>query len=151
MKRKKDEQTVATIEQTADQANAPTAAVVREPGDEPIYPPAPNPFGVHHDNRAGVELSNYSNRENGIYESWIKFREGKPSDQVRQHMKDNGFIWRGDVPKGGHFDVAGAWTLKIPYPTRNATRLKGERVFAKVVDMILEEKGLVPEPELERF
>ncbi len=147
MRRKKEEQTTESIDQAAETTQNDAPVATREPGDERIYPPAPNPFGNRHDNQAGVELSSYSDKDSGTYEAWIKFRDGKPSDAVRAFMKQNRMQWHGDVPKGGIFDVAGAWTLPIGFNTRQQDRLHAERVFTKVVEMILEEKGLVREPE----
>lgn len=156
MKRKRDELTNEAHDQTTaaeaiGQTHQAAAVATREPGDEPVYPPSPNPFGSKHDNVAGVELSSYSNKDTGTYEAWIKFKDGKPSEAVRSFMKQNRLQWRGDVPKGGIFDVAGAWTLPIGYNTRQQDRLHAERIFTKVAEMILEEKGLAREPEAERF
>lgn len=121
--------------------------VQREPGDEPEARRYPKAFGVRHDNEAGVELSMYTDKEKKIYEVHLKFRDGKPSEEVRRHMKENGFRWQPAVPQGGHFNVAGAWVHPIGYKTQSQDRLQGDRVYQKVVDMIREEKGIERAPD----
>jgi hypothetical protein len=136
--------------QTQDQElqgqEAPTAT--REPGDEPERRTLPPQRGWKHNNAAGVEWLNYIDTDKKIYEFWLKFRDGKPSEAVRNYMKDNGFRWAGMAPSGGRWpEVEGAWMRPIGYQTAAQDRLHGERVFDKVVDMIHEEKGIVREPE----
>jgi hypothetical protein len=124
--------------------NEPAAAAATE------APPAPgvdqqrsaNPRGWAHDNDAGVQMMTYSSKENRRYEVWLKFRDGKPSDQVRLYMKDNGFRWHGDAPEAGLYKGAGAWTHPIGYDTGAQDRLLGQRVYAAVVNLILKEKGI---------
>lgn len=121
---------------------------VREPGDEPVREPLPPQRGWKHNNVAGVERLTYMDTDKKIYEFWLKFRDGKPSEAVRAYLKDNGFRWAGNAPSGGRWpEVAGAWIKPIGYQTQAQDRLNGERVFDKVVDMILEEKGVAREPE----
>jgi len=74
-----------------------------------------------------------------------KFRDGDPGEKVRRYMKDNGFHWESGAPAGGRFNVAGAWVRPTTYETLSQDRLHGERVYRKVVDMMLEEKGLTHE------
>lgn len=115
----------------------------REPGDEPDREPLPPQRGWKHDNAAGVERLNYIDTEKKIYEFWLKFRDGKPSDAVRSYLKDNGFRWAPDAPSGGHWPEAkGAWVKPLGYNTTAQDRLHGERVFDKVVEMICAEKGI---------
>jgi len=116
----------------------------REPGDE-SREPFPPQRGWKHDNTAGVERLNYIDTDKKIYEFWLKFRDGKPSEEVRHYMRDNGFHWEANAPQGGRWpDVAGAWVRPIGYGTQNQDRLHGERVFEKVVEMICAEKGIAP-------
>lgn len=114
----------------------------REPGDDTPerFPPQ---RGWKHDNTAGVERLNYIDTDKKIYEFWLKFRDGKPSEEVRQYMKDNGFRWEANAPQGGRWpEVEGAWVRPIGYATQNQDRLHGERVFDKVVEMTRAEKGI---------
>ncbi|HVX12049.1 MAG TPA: hypothetical protein VHC22_12785 [Pirellulales bacterium] len=127
-------------------AEAPVA--MREPGDDLDREPLPPQRGWKHNNAAGIEWLNYIDTEKKVYEFWLKFRDGRPSEAVRNYMKDNGFRWAGGAPSGGRWpDASGAWVRPIGYQTQAQDRLHGERVFDKVVDMILEEKGVVPERE----
>jgi hypothetical protein len=126
---------------TSDSQQLQQSAETTQPNADgkPVYP---NPRSWAHDNQAGVELSTYSNKETKRYEMWIKFRDGKPSEEIRQIMKENGFKWHPDVPKGGNFDVAGAWTLPIGYKTSTQDRLTAERTYADVVEKMFQEKGV---------
>lgn len=132
----------------------------REPGDEPEREPLPaaaapasrqqderepaSPLRPwKHDNVAGVERLNYTDAKKKIFEFWLRFRDGKPSDKIRQYMKDNGFHWEPEAPKGGHWpDADGAWVRTLGLATKSQDRLQGERVFDKVVEMIYAEKGI---------
>jgi hypothetical protein len=115
----------------------------REPGDEQDREPLPPQRGWKHDNTAGVERLTYSDTDRQLYEFWLKFRDGKPSDAVRSYLKDNGFRWAPDAPTGGRWqEVKGAWVRPIGYETQSQDRLHGERVFDKVVEMICAEKGI---------
>lgn len=96
-----------------------------------------------HDNVAGVERLNYIDAGKEIFEFWIRFRDGKPTDKVRQYMKDNGFHWEPDAPKGGQWpDAEGAWVRPLGLATKSQDRLHGERAFEKVAEMLREEKGI---------
>lgn len=121
----------------------------REPGDDTvIYPKARS---WKHDNVAGVELMSYRDDEKRIYEMWIRFRDGKPSEEIRQIMKDQKFQWHDDAPKGGgNFDVEGAWALKVGYQTASQDRLTAERTYFDVVDAMLKAKGAEAEPSAGR-
>jgi hypothetical protein len=112
-------------------------------GEKKVYPKARS---WKLDNAAGVELMSYTDKDHGAYEMWIRFREGKPSDEVRQAMKEQGFKWHPDAPKGGgHFDVEGAWVHKTGYSTGNADRYTAEKTYQTVVDLVRKEKGIEPE------
>jgi hypothetical protein len=125
------------------------AVVTREPGDEPEREPFPPQRGWKHDNAAGVERLTYTDTDTHVYEFWLKFRDGKPSEAVRTYMKDNGFRWAPDAPSGGRWpEVKGAWVRPIDYATQSQDRLHGERVFDRVVEMICTEKGIAPETKV---
>ena len=136
----------------ADEQQSQEETVTREPGDD-TREPFPPQRGWKHDNTAGVERLNYIDSGKRIYEFWLKFRDGKPSEEVRQYMKDNGFHWQASAPQGGRWpEVAGAWVRPIGYETQNQDRLHGERVFEKVVEMIRAEKGIeAPQQEVVPF
>lgn len=120
-------------------------ATAREPGDERRRKPFPPQRPWEHDNLAGVERLTYSDADKKIYEVWLKFRDGKPSEEVRRYLKDNGFHWEPNAPEGGRFGVKGAWARSTAYATLGQDRLHGERVYRKVAEMIRAEKGLTPE------
>jgi hypothetical protein len=150
MKRKRQEQTQAADEAAGGQSTGTietenSQVAGREPGDERIYPPTANPFEIASNNGANVRLFEHrgSGRDDPYYR-FIAFPDGKPSDKVRQFMKDKGVQW--NKPVGSK-----TWNIIIDYPTRNQDRLHAERVFAEVINLILEEKGLAREPEQERF
>ena len=96
-----------------------------------------------HDTVAGVERLNYIDAGKEIFEFWIRFRDGKPSDKVRRYLRDNSFHWEPDAPKGGRWpDAEGAWVRPLGLSTKSQDRLHGERVFEKVAEMLREEKGI---------
>jgi len=119
------------------------SVATREPGED-AEPDSVSPLRQwKHDNRAGVERLNYMDPEKEIFEFWIRFRDGKPSDKVRRYMSANGFHWEPTAPKGGQWpDAEGAWVLPLGLATKSQDRLHGERIFEKLVEMILEEKGI---------
>lgn len=121
----------------------------REPGDDAQETLVQKIRPWQHDNRAGVELIEYTDKENNKYEMWLRFRDGDPGVKIRQFAKDNDFIWEPDAPAGGRFDVTGAWAHQIAYKTRNQDKLHCRRAFREVVDMMLEAKGLAPERQAE--
>lgn len=136
---------------TADTAAAPapetltTPPELREPGDDtPKKLPDVEIRGWSVNNAAGVELLTYANRtpDKKRFETWIKFRDGKPSEAVRQIMKEGGFKWHPDVPEAGAFKGEGAWTHPIGYATGAQDRLQGQRVFADVVNQTYKDKGI---------
>lgn len=121
------------------QPSGPMPSSVQESQDEHVSPLRPWKL----DNVAGVERLNYIDAGKEIFEFWIRFRDGKPSDEVRRYMKDNSFHWEPDAPKGGHWPEAdGAWVRPLGLATKSQDRLHGERVFEKVAEMLREEKGI---------
>jgi len=124
-----------------------TAPTHREPGDEngqeteerkPFPPMRP----WQHSNDAGVELLSYSDKIKKIYQTMLKFRDCKPSQEVRAHLKEHGYRWAADAPQGGVFNVEGAWVRDNKGPDIALDRLVGERSYQKVRNMILKEKGI---------
>lgn len=152
MKRKTQDHTqTAGDEATSLVEQAPNAEVAVDAGEEDERKPFPKRRPWEHDNQAGVERSTYSDRDAGKFETWLQFRDGKPSDEVRAHMKAQGFHWESKVPEGGLFQSEGAWVRPHKMGSIAQDRLVGERTFGEVVNLILKEKGLVHEPEPDRF
>lgn len=105
--------------------------VTREPGEDPSeHVVAPNPRGWAHNNVAGVE---YLTRKDP-YEALIRFNE-KPAQAIIDYMKDNGFRWNRDEQM---------WARPIRYDTAAQDRELGRRTYSKVVEMVLEQKGIAP-------
>ena len=110
--------------------------VQREPGDEPERPKLPNPFEFITDVAAGVHVS----LARDPYQAEIRFDEGKPSDQVRQTMKDAGFRWNPPYE---------AWTRPVDYRTQAQDRLIAERTARSVIKLVHEEKGIEPSRDMQ--
>lgn len=103
--------------------------VEREPGEDPSeHFVEPNPRSWAGNNAAGVEF--LTRKE--PYEALIRFKE-KPSQEVIDYMKDNGFRWNRDEQ---------AWARPIGYSTQAQDRELGRRTYGKVVDMLLQQKGI---------
>lgn len=118
----------------------------REPGDESEHEASSPQRGWKHDNAAGVERLYYTDTTNGVYEAWLKFRD-KPPQKVIDFVKDQGYRPKRNAPRGGRWpEVEWAWAVKTNYETLSQDRLKHERVFDKVVEMTLAEKG-IPAPQ----
>lgn len=124
-----------------EQQEQPTARIFVPDDDTPKrFPPQ---RGWHHDNTAGVERLYYSDRENEIYEAWLKFRDGKPPQPVIDFIRENGYRPKRNAPRGGRWpEVEWAWAKPTNYETLSQDRLKHERVFDKVVEMMCAEKGI---------
>jgi hypothetical protein len=106
----------------------------REPGEDRSEPAVePNPRGWATNNAAGVEALTRKNP----YEYLIRFKE-KPSPEVIEHIKSQGFAWNRNEQ---------LWARPIGYSTAAQDRETGRRTYGKVVDMILEEKGLAPQKQ----
>jgi len=104
-------------------------AAAREPGEDPSeHFVEPNPRSWAGNNAAGVE---YLTRKEP-YQFLIRFRE-KPSVEVIGHMKDNGFQWDRNNQ---------VWARPIAYSTAAQDREIGRRTYGKVVDMLLQQKGI---------
>jgi hypothetical protein len=83
-----------------------------------VYPPSANPFEIASNNDANVRLlERRGSGKDDPYYRIIAFPDGKPSDKVRQYMKDEGVQWNN--PRGSN-----SWNVIIDYPTRNQDRLR---------------------------
>ncbi|MGL4550510.1 MAG: hypothetical protein ACRC33_04935 [Gemmataceae bacterium] len=78
---------------------------------------------------AAAKMRLHSNHH--TYKMAITFDDGKPSEEVRQTLKDAGFRWDGQ----------GAWEKPTSYDTRVRDRIDAERVFDAVADMRKQEAG----------
>jgi hypothetical protein len=66
------------------------------------------------------------------YLSIIRFEE-KPSDAVREKLRDGGFKWVGENKE---------WVRPINFDTRGQDRIHADRVFGDVTKMTREERGI---------
>lgn len=112
-------------------AESHVAALEREPGDEPERKRGPNPHSFISDTEAGVTFQ--TRRE--PYQAEIVFRDGKPSDEVRAIMRDNGFRWDNDFK---------AWTFPVGFNTQAQDKLHARKIANQVIDVIREAKGMEP-------
>ncbi len=151
MERKKDEQNPAIVEATSNRADEPADAqappTIRQPAlneGETSYLLVADPFEIASNTKANVRLLEYRGTGHDYpYFRIISFPNGEPTEGIRDYMKTHGVQW--NKPMGSK-----SWNVVSHYPTRSQDRIHAERVFRKVVDMILEEKGLARESSLER-
>lgn len=87
-------------------------------------------FGLRGDYEAEVRLL----EDRRFKQMHIRF-ETKPSDAVREAMRDGGFRWR---------QAEQAWTRRIDPEHAWRTRAEAETLFGRVVALIREERGLEP-------
>jgi len=149
MARKKTDQTAQTLEESVAEQTAATI-----PTPEPAAPIVakkvyPKLRSWAHDNAAGVELNSYASTDEKLFEIRLQFRDGKPSEDARRYMKDNGFRWEPNREPGANFMTPGAWVHKVAYEGAQ-DRLTAERVYFNVVETIRKEKGIEPEPAIGR-
>lgn len=97
----------------------------------PDGPRVPNPFGFRQDAVAGVRLL----EDRRFKQVQLKFAD-KPSDAVRQAVREAGFRW---------LQEAGVWAKQIDRERGWQTRAEAEEVFGRVAALIREEKGLTRE------
>jgi hypothetical protein len=129
----------ATAEPPAAPKENEPAATDGQPGfAERVGPkmemPIPDPFGIAKDSVAGVQLFE-SRRDRQMA---IKF-EDKPSQPVIDTLKDAGYRWN---PSDR------IWTQPVWPASAMSTRIRAERLYQEVCQMIRKEKGM-EEPERE--
>src|SRR5579864_1848659 len=94
---------------------------------------AADPFGIAHDNIAGVRL--FESRQDR--QMAIKFGEGRPEDKPSQAvidtMKEAGFRWN---------PADRIWAFPVRSDSAMSTRIEAERLFQEVSKMIRQEKGI---------
>lgn len=69
------------------------------------------------------------------YLSVIRFEE-KPSDAIREKLRDSGFRWAAENQE---------WVRPIRYESRAQDRIHAERTFEEVTAMIRKERGITHE------
>jgi hypothetical protein len=94
---------------------------------------AADPFGIAHDNVAGVRL--FESRQDR--QMAIKFGEGRPEDKPSQavidKLKENGYRW---VPADK------IWAHPVWPASAMTTRINAERLYQEICSMIRQEKGV---------
>jgi hypothetical protein len=100
---------------------------------------AADPFGIAHDNIAGVRL--FESRQDR--QMAIKFGEGQPEDKPSQavidKLKEAGFRWN---------PADKIWAHPVWPASAMTTRINAERLYQEIVSMIREEKGAEPAREV---
>ncbi|MBY0460326.1 MAG: hypothetical protein K2V38_23680 [Gemmataceae bacterium] len=94
----------------------------------PTGPVLPNPFGYRRDNLAGVRLL----EDRRLRQVQLAFAE-KPSDEVRQVVREAGFRW---------LQKEQVWAQRVDPQAGWQTRADAEKLFERVVDLIRAEKGI---------
>ncbi len=114
------------VEQTAGGDPGGHAAAVRPDG-----PRVPNPFGHKQDAAAGVRLL----EDRRFKQAQLKF-EIKPSDAVREVVREAGFRWLREE---------GVWAKQIDPDKGWQTRADADALFDRVAALIRAEKGVTHE------
>ncbi|HVX13327.1 MAG TPA: hypothetical protein VHC22_19235 [Pirellulales bacterium] len=97
-------------------------------------PIQPDPFGIAGDYLAGVRL--FESRRD--HQMALKFNE-KPSQAVIDKLKEAGYRWNpADM----------IWAQPVWPATAMSTRIKAERLYQEVRQMIRAEKGMEDSPEI---
>jgi hypothetical protein len=94
----------------------------------------PDPFGIAGDYQAGVRL--FESRRD--HQMALKFDE-KPSQAVIDKLKESGYRWN---------PTAMIWAQPVWPATAMSTRIKAERLYQEVRQMIRSEKGIESSPEI---
>lgn len=94
----------------------------------------PDPFGIAGDYLAGVRL--FESRRD--HQMALKFNE-KPSQAVIAKLKEAGYRWN---------PTDMIWAQPVWPATAMSTRIKAERLYQEISQMIREEKGIENSPEI---
>lgn len=102
--------------------------------------PAPDPFGIVHDDQTGVHLLR-SNRKGRME---IQFGDGsaqhKPSPAVLEKMRSSpGWSWK---------SADRVWALPFTEDSVRTKHIEGETLFHELNEMIRQEKGIGASPEV---
>jgi hypothetical protein len=103
------------------------------------WKPAPDPYGIAKDNLAGVRL--FESKQDR--QMAIKFGDGRPEDKPSQGvidlLKDAQYRWN---------PVERVWTHPVRSDSAMSTRIEAEWLYQEIRQMIRQEKGIEPAPEL---
>jgi hypothetical protein len=94
----------------------------------------PDPFGIAGDYQAGVRL--FESRRD--HQMALKFDE-KPSQAVIDKLKEGGFRWNPNDK---------IWAHPVWPASAMSTRIRAERLYQEVRQMIRDEKGIESSPEI---
>jgi len=120
--------TTATVEPTAVELGEQQQTFAERVGKRKQWVPGPDPFEIAGDYLAGVRLFE-SKRDRQMA---IKFDE-KPSQAVIDKLKDEGFRWNPDDK---------IWAHPVWPASAMSTRIRAERLYRDVCQMIRQEKGI---------
>jgi hypothetical protein len=98
--------------------------------DDPSKVKIPNPYPFRYDAQTGVILL----EDRQLLKMQFKF-DVKPSDEVRQTLRDAGFRWK---------SLHQTWELAIDKEAWTA-RIAADKIFQQVTDMIRQELGITRE------
>jgi hypothetical protein len=103
------------------------------------WKPAPDPYGIAKDPVAGVRL--FESKQDR--QMAIQFGEGrpdaKPSQAVIEMLKEAGYRWN---------PADRIWAHPVRSDSANTTRIEAEWLYQEIRQMIRQEKGIEPAPEL---
>ena len=103
------------------------------------WKPTPDPYGIAKDNLAGVRLFE-SKRDRQMA---IQFGDGrpeaKPSQAVIDMLKEAGYRWN---------PADRIWAHPIRSDSEKTTRVEAEWLFQEIRQIIRQEKGIEPAPEV---
>ena len=101
--------------------------------------PPPDPFGIATDTVAGVRL--FESKQDR--QMAIKFGEGRPEDKPSQAvidmMKEAGYRWN---------PADRIWAHPVRPDSAMSTRIEAEWLYQEMRQMIRQEKGIEPAPEV---
>jgi hypothetical protein len=99
----------------------------------------PDPFSIAGDYLAGVRL--FESRQDR--QVAIKFGEGRPEDKPSQEvigkLKEGGFRWNPNDR---------IWAHPVWPASAMSTRIRAEKLYQEVCQMIRQEKGIAPEQDI---
>lgn len=127
-----------------------TATIVEEPAPESggkfadkvgqrSFSAAPDPFTIARDTVAGIAL--FESRQDR--QMAIKFGNGRPEDKPSQtiidRVKASGFRWN---------QTDRIWAHPVRPESAMATRIAAEQLYQEVLQMLRQEKGIGPSPDV---
>jgi hypothetical protein len=101
--------------------------------------PVPDPFSIAGDYLTGVHL--FESKRDG--QMAIKFGEGRPEDkpsgEVIGKLKEAGFQWN---------PIDRIWAHPVWPASAMSTRIKAEKLFQEVSQMVRKDKAIEPQPDI---